>query len=121
MKIHLAFDVEIWCNGWDLLDEVFPAQFERYVYGRSRHGEFALPAELEILRRHGVTAVFFVESLFSARFGDKYLEDLVGLIRADDQEVQLHIHPEWIDEIKPAIVPNKFIKRQNLFYYGLEE
>lgn len=121
MKIHLTFDVEIWCNGWGRLDEVFPAQFERYVYGRSRHGEFALPAELEILRRHGLTAVFFVEPLFSARFGDKYLEDLVGLIRADDQEVQLHIHPEWIDEIEPAIVPNNIIKRQHLCHYDLEE
>lgn len=121
MKIHLTFDVEIWCNGWDRLDEVFPAQFERYVYGRSQHGEFALPTELEILRRHGLKAVFFVEPLFSARFGKEYLEDLVGLIRSDNQEVQLHIHPEWIDEIEPAIIPNNLVKRQHLCHYDLEE
>lgn len=121
MKVHLSFDVEVWCNGWDRLDEVFPAQFERYVYGRSRHGEFALPATLEILRRHGLSGVFFVEPLFSARFGAVYLETIVGLIRAGDHEVQLHIHPEWVDEIEPPLIANHSVKRQHLCYYDLDE
>lgn len=121
MKVHLSFDVEIWCDGWTRLDEVFPERFERYVYGRSQHGEFALPQTLKILKRHGLQAVFFVESLFSARFGAHYLRAIVDLIRADDHEVQLHIHPEWIDEIEPPVIASNGAKRQHLCYYDLEE
>ena len=103
MRVHLSFDVEVWCNDWTRLDEVFPVQFERYIYARTKHGEYALPATLDILRRHGLTGVFFVEPLFSARFGAAHLEVVVGLIRAGNHEVQLHIHPEWVDEIEPAV------------------
>ncbi len=121
MNVVLSFDVEVWCNGWSRLDEVFPQHFERYVYGRSRHGEFALPATLEILRRHGLTGVFFVESLFSARFGAVYLEQIVAMIAGEGHQVQLHVHPEWVDEIAPPLIPANAVKRQYLSYYDLEE
>lgn len=121
MNVVLSFDIEVWCNGWERLDETFPRHFERYVYGRSRHGEFALPATLEILRRHGLTGVFFVEPLFSARFGAAYLRQIVSMIAADGHEVQLHIHPEWIDEIEPPVIPDNAVKRQHLSHYDLDE
>ena len=121
MRVVLTFDVEVWCDGWDRLDEVFPAQFERYVYGRSRHGAYALPATLEILKRHGLTGVFFVEPLFSARFGAQYLKQIVDLILRDGHDVQLHVHPEWVDEIVPPIIPNHAVKRQHLCYYDTDE
>jgi len=73
MQVHLTFDIEVWCNGWQQLDQRFPAAFERYCYGRSAQGDYALPKTLEILQRHGLTGVFFVEPLFSARFGASYL------------------------------------------------
>lgn len=68
MNVYLTFDIEVWCNGWDNLD-AFPKHFERYVFGRSRHGEYALPKTLEILNRYDLKGVFFVEPLFAARFG----------------------------------------------------
>ena len=121
MKVHLTFDVEIWCNGWQRLDAEFPAAFERYVYGRSARGEFALPATLEILQRHGLQGVFFVEPLFSARFGAEYLKRVVALIEGAGQQVQLHLHPEWTDEISPAILADVATKRQHLTYYSEQE
>lgn len=121
MKVHLTFDVEIWCNGWQHLDAEFPAAFERYVYGRSARGEFALPATLEILQRHGLKGVFFVEPLFSARFGAEYLQRVVTLIEGAGQEVQLHLHPEWTDEITPPPIANASRKRQHLCHYDRAE
>lgn len=121
MNVHLTFDVEVWCKGWTALDANFPAQYERYVYGRSRHGDYALPKTLEILERSGLRGVFFVEPLFSARFGASYLERIVEMILAAGQDVQLHVHPEWIDEIDPPVIPNHSVKRQHLTYYDLEE
>lgn len=121
MNVYLTFDVEIWCNGWNKLDSVFPGNFERYVFGHSRHGDYALPKTLEILNRHGLHGVFFVEPLFAARFGIEHLETIVRLIRGAGQEIQLHVHPEWTDEISPPILEDISRKRQHLTYYSVEE
>lgn len=121
MKIFLTFDIEIWCNGWDSLDERFPMAFDRYIYGRSKVGEYALPKTLEIMQRHGLKGVFFVEPLFAARFGVEYLAKIVNLIKGAGQEIQLHLHPEWTNEIRPAIFPDKPYKRQHLIHYSRDE
>ncbi|MBN8507282.1 MAG: hypothetical protein J0L57_01575 [Burkholderiales bacterium] len=121
MNVYLTFDVEVWCNGWSRLDENFPSSFERYVYGRSPEGQYALPRTLEILNAHGLVGVFFVEPLFSARFGACHLEQITRLILDAGQDVQMHLHPEWTDEIRPRIIADADRKRQHLTYYTPEE
>lgn len=122
MNVYLSFDIEIWCDGWGNLDADFQKNFQRYVFGRSKHGEYALPKTLEILNRHELKGIFFVEPLFAARFGIKYLETIVRLIRDAGQEIQLHIHPEWTDEIVPPIINSDTLtKRQHLCHYSLDE
>lgn len=121
MNIHLTFDIEVWCKSWNTLDADFPASFERYVYGRSSKGEYALPKVLEILARHQLTGVFFVEPLFAKRFGAQYLSKIVTLIKDAGQDVQLHLHPEWTDEIRPPLIENIAHKRQHLSYYTHQE
>lgn len=121
MNVFLTFDIEIWCNDWNALDERFPAAFRRYVYGRSPAGDYALPKTLETLNRHGLHGVFFVEPLFAARFGIEPLAELTGLIREAGQEVQMHLHPEWTDEISPPVFPDKPFKRQHLIHYSRDE
>jgi peptidoglycan/xylan/chitin deacetylase (PgdA/CDA1 family) len=121
MNVFLTFDIEIWCNGWDDLERAFPGSFERYVYGHSSHGDYALPQTLDILNQHGLKGVFFVEPLFATRFGAQHLELIVRLIRQAGQEVQLHLHPEWTDEAREPIIENCASKRQHLSYYTLAE
>lgn len=121
MKVLLTFDVELWCNSWTDLDQLFPSAFERYVYGHSKHGNYALPRTLEILNAHGLQGVFFVEPLFAARFGERYLRVIVDMIRDAGQDIQLHLHPEWTDEISPAIISNNRVKRQHLSHYTGDE
>ena len=121
MNVYLTFDVEIWCGGWAALDANFPASFERYVYGRSRHGDYALPATLDIMERHGVKGIFFVEPLFSARFGASHLAAIVELIQRRGHSVQLHLHPEWTDEIRPPPIEGATTKRQHLIHYSQAE
>ena len=121
MNVYLTFDIEIWCNGWNDLDRTFPGSFERYVYGHSAHGDYALPKTLELLKKYGLQGVFFVEPLFAARFGQQYLNTIVGLIRNGGHDVQLHLHPEWTDEAQEPLIPASTSKRQHLSYYTLEE
>jgi len=121
MNVYLTFDVEIWCNGWKDLDGRFPASFERYIYGRSPSGDFALPKTLEILSQHNLHGVFFVEPLFAARYGVARLQEIVELIKAGGHDIQLHLHPEWADEIRPLIFEGARVKRQHLSFYSLDE
>ena len=121
MNVYLSFDIEVWCNGWKDLDGQFPASFERYVYGRSQKGDYALPKTLEILERNGLKGVFFVEPLFAARFGIDKLAVIVDLIRAGGHDIQLHLHPEWSDELRPIPFPGAVKKRQHLSFYTLDE
>ncbi len=121
MKVYLTFDIEIWCNDWSQLDKRFPAAYERYVYGHSTKGEYALPKTLEILDHYGLKGIFFIEPLFAARFGIKYLQTIVNLIKEKKHDIQLHLHPEWTDEIRPLLFSGATHKRQHLRYYTLEE
>ena len=122
MQIALTFDIEVWCRSWATLDRDFPDSFDRYIFGRSRRGQFALPRLLETLDRDGLHGIFFVEPLFAGRFGVEPLATIVGLIRAAGQEVQLHLHPEWTDEARTPWLPDApKQKRQHLAYYSLEE
>lgn len=121
MNVFLTFDIEVWCNGWGNLDNAFPSSFERYVYGRSAHGDYALPQILAILNQHGLKGVFFVEPLFATRFGAEHLETIVQLIRGAGQEIQLHLHTEWSDEARQPIIKNNSSKRQHLNHYTLDE
>lgn len=121
MNVYLSFDIEMWLNGWADLDRKFAAGFERYYLGRSAAGDYALPKTLEILNQNGLTGVFFVEPLFSARFGAQHLDLVTAMIGAAGQDIQLHIHPEWTDEISPPLIDDVSKKRQHLSHYTLAE
>ncbi len=121
VQVCLTFDIEVWCGSWDNLDASFPAAFKRYVYGSSPTSGYALPRTLEMLDEHGLKGVFFVEPLFAARFGIAPLREIVGLIQAAGQDVQLHLHPEWQDEARVPLIANHARKRQHLFMYDVDE
>ena len=122
LDVFLTCDTEIWCDGWSGLDEKFPDAFARYVYGHDPRGQaYGLPRQLELLHQHGLHGVFFVESLFTGRFGIGPLQEIVGLIRGAGQEVQLHLHPEWADESRSRWLPHVPEKRQHLRYFGADD
>lgn len=121
LNVFFSVDVEIWCNGWSELDQKFPNAFRRYVYGSGDGGNFGLPYQLRVLNDHGLRGVFFVEPLFSARFGIEPLIEIVDLIREAHQEIQLHLHTEWADEARVPLIKGSQNKRQHLMHFNLEE
>jgi hypothetical protein len=121
LDVFFTVDVEVWCDGWDNVDAKFSRAFQQYVYGPTRKGQYGLPFTLAQLEEHGLSGVFFVEPLFAARFGLEPLAEIVGLLREHGQEVQLHLHTEWVDEAKRALLPNVSGKRQFLRYFSYPE
>ena len=121
LNVFFTVDVEIWCDGWHQLDTKFPSAFRRYVYGHTSKGDYGLPYQLNVLKAHGLTGVFFVEPLFSTRFGSQPLEEIVGLLRESVQDIELHPHTEWVDESREPLLKNSGGKRQHLRYFLLRE
>jgi len=122
LQVIFTVDTEVWPGSWDDLDARFPEAFQRYVYGDTPQGQYALPMTLRILNDHGLRGVFFVEPLFSARFGLAPLQEIVGLIQDGGQDVQMHLHAEWADEAREPVLPAPATsKRQHISYFSLEE
>ncbi len=121
LDVFLTVDVEVWCDGWDHIDEKFPGAFRKYIYGPTPKGEFGLPYQLKVLNEHGLTGVFFIEPLFSARFGAEPLAEIVGMVRDSAQEIQLHLHTEWVDEARHPLLEDVHAKRQHLRYFNQHE
>ena len=121
LDVHFTTDVEIWCDDWSRIEEQFPDAFQRYVYGPTPQGNFGIPYALKILAEHGLKGVFFVEPLFSTRFGNQPLEEIVGLLKEANQDIQLHLHTEWVDESIKPILKNTKQKKQYLRNFTLAE
>ncbi|MCB1736908.1 MAG: polysaccharide deacetylase [Gammaproteobacteria bacterium] len=121
LNVFLTFDTEVWCGGWNDLDRRFPEAFRRYVYGPTPRGDGALPLILRILNEHGLTGVFFVEPLFSKRFGVEPLSEIVSLVQDAGHEVQVHLHTEWADVSDPPLIADISQKRQHLAMFNLAQ
>src|SRR5499426_1893648 len=122
IQVLFTVDVEVWCESWTDLDREFPEAFRRYIYGPTASGQYGLPFTLQMLRDCGLRGVFFVEPLFAARFGVDPLSEIVGLIHGAGQEVQLHLHTEWVDEARvPPLLPPVSAKKQFLWMFSRAE
>lgn len=121
LNVFITVDVEIWCDGWTGIDAKFPRAFQHYVYGRTDRGEFGLRYQADMLREHGLIGVFFVEPLFSGRFGLDPLTEIVTLLREREQEIQLHLHTEWVDEWPTPLFADGRGKRQFLHLFSRDE
>ena len=122
LDVFFTVDVEIWCgSNWQDIDKKFLNAFHKYIYGHTNSGSYGLPYKLKVLNDYGLKGVFFVEPLFSTRFGIQPLTEIVTLIQECNQEIQLHLHTEWVDESKKPLLENSTTKRQHLRYFTLEE
>jgi hypothetical protein len=68
----------------------------RDIYGRTAQGDYGLPYQLEMFKAYGLKASFFVEALFAEAVGIESLAEIVRVIQDGGQEVQLHLHTEWL-------------------------
>jgi len=122
VKVYFTVDVEVWTDSWSDIDGRFPQAFRNYVYGPTPYGDYGLPMTLKLLADHGLRGVFFVEPMFSARFGIAPLQEIVGLIADVRQDVQLHLHAEWVNEARePLLARPVTTKVQHLSHFAAPE
>ena len=95
--------------------------FARSIACVTPDGPTGITHKLELLRRFGQKAVFFVDPMPALLWGVAAIEDIVGPILDAGQDVQLHCHTEWLKlagDRNP--LPGKRIG-QNLFDFPFEE
>ena len=127
LDVFLTVDTEVWPNvpGWPpkaRLQDRSPALLDRIavdLYGRTPAGSFGIDYQLAALKRWGLRATYFVEPLASGFYGREYLAELVGRLVAAGQDVQLHLHTEWLSDMHDALLPSSF--RQFLHEFDEDE
>jgi hypothetical protein len=101
LNVFLTVDTEVYpiTSAWR--ENRLRRDIDRDIYGRIETGEYGLTYQLSVLQKYGLKASFFVESLFalSANVGEAPLRRIVREIQAAGQEVQMHLHPEWVPEL----------------------
>lgn len=55
-----------------------------------------VPYQLRLLAHHGLKACFFVDPMPACLFGIEPVRRMIEPILAAGQEVQLHLHPQWL-------------------------
>ena len=72
------------------------ANFESSILGRCRDGDYGIHFQMDMLDRHGLTGVYFVDPMPALVYGPAIIDAIVQPIVARGHEVQLHIHTEWL-------------------------
>lgn len=115
----LATDVEVWPRKERMTPTGFRQEFDRFIYGRTPKGDFGLPFQLKMLGEHDLKGVYLIDSLFASVFGVDYLKEIVDLVLDAGQEVQLHMHTEWVAHCDSLLGPGK--RGQNIRDFTLDE
>lgn len=74
------------------------------ITGRTTDGDFGVGWQMDVLDRHDLTGVYFVDPMPGLVYGEDVVAAMVEPILARGHEVQLHIHTEWLEWAKDAPV-----------------
>ena len=98
LQVLITIDTEVYPINKDWTQDRLRRDLDRDIYGKVADREVGLNYQLGVLAKHGLKAVFMVESLFSGcpDVGLSPLSQIVSSIIGGGHEVQLHPHPEWI-------------------------
>jgi hypothetical protein len=71
--------------------------FARSILCETPSGPVGIGYQMDVMDRHGVKGVFFVDPMPALVWGVAAIEDVVGPIVERGHDVQLHCHPEWLE------------------------
>jgi hypothetical protein len=99
LKALITIDTEVYPLWRDWRTDNLRRDIERDIYGETSAGSYGLTYQLRMLEEARLKAVFFVEGLFSSAVGLAPLRRITDAILERGHEVQLHLHPEWLEWI----------------------
>ncbi len=119
VRVFLTVDTEFWPAGWDLSPDSVAKAVEADVYGLTPEGEYGIRYQMDELDRHGLKAVFLIESLSAHCCDPAHLARIVGDVQGRGHDAQLHLHTEWAHRSDPPLIAGAL--RMNLRDFSLDE
>jgi hypothetical protein len=107
LNVLFTVDTEVWPEDPDWRNNNLLYDIDRDIFGQTTEGEYGIRYQMEMLNRHGLKGVFFLESLFAGAVKKNPLPHIVSTIQDMGHEVQLHLHSEWMQHIENAPLPMK--------------
>ena len=71
--------------------------FARSIDGHTREGAVGIGFQMDVMADNGIKGVFFVDPMPALIWGTGAIADVVEPIVARGHDVQLHLHPEWLE------------------------
>ena len=68
----------------------------RSIWAEAKGGAYGIGWQMDLLDRHGLTGVFFLDPLPALVHGADFLAPIVRAVVGRGHEVQMHIHTEWL-------------------------
>ena len=106
--VAITIDAEIAPHTSDWKRDGGRFALDRDVYGVTPRGERGLRHQLDVLERHSLRSVVFVEALSADVVGPDLLAEIVGVVQGRGHEVALHIHTEWLAYYKQPLLGDRF-------------
>ena len=100
-KIFLTVDTE--CHDIQKLN--------RYIYGNTKKGPYGLEKILQLGKETNVPINIFLDFPECHVYGDDYLLTIIELVKKYEQNIYLHVHPDYIGDPK----------RKHLWEYSKDE
>jgi hypothetical protein len=76
----------------------------RSIWAEAQDKPFGIGWQMDMLDRHGLKGVFFLDPMPALVHGPDFLKPIIGAIVARGHEVQMHIHTEWLAWAKDSPV-----------------
>lgn len=120
--VYITIDTE-YSSGLvtDLSEADRADNFARSIACVTPDGPAGVTHKLELLKRYGQRAVFFVDPMPALVWGVAAIEDIVAPILEAGQDVQLHCHTEWLGLAGGANPLASKRTGTNLFDFPLDE
>ena len=107
LKVFITVDTEFTVDSQNPSPEELNFAIQRDLYGKIGKTTWGIEFILETFRNYQLKANFFIEALAESIITQPYLAKIIQLCQAAEQDIQLHVHTEWL-RLKNKILNNKY-------------
>lgn len=93
--------------------------FARSIECETSAGAVGISHQMDVLDRHGLKAVFYVDPMPALLWGTEAIAEVVAPIAARGHDTQLHCHTEWLAYAPPSFVGGR--TGRNIKDFSLED
>jgi hypothetical protein len=119
VNVFITVDTEHSIGGAFIDSTLKPVGNEKRVFGKIGDQYYGIPLIIDIANRYNIPLTFFLEVLNKYYFGEKESREACRYIIGRGHDVQLHVHPNYLNFMRPN--PGERYFSDRLCNYDLEK